>query len=132
MIDTHNKLVSGEKVDHVAVSELLLGGLINKLFERIINVEHENHTNKLRLQTLENWIRKIDEQIKEVSKKTKKPMQYESLEIKTIEKKISRLQKNVDALLEKHDEIVTFLKQTSNVISVFPKVPLCNCMHSNS
>ena len=63
MVDVHKKLTTGIKIDPQDVSVLLLGGVINilsqhdaleSLEERIKSLEHNNITNKTRIESLEN------------------------------------------------------------------------------
>ena len=78
MSKMHEKLVKGEAVDQKDVSSLLLAGIIkilsqhdfiNTLGEKIDKLEHENLTNKFRLESVENWVLKQSEAINNVDKK---------------------------------------------------------------
>ena len=75
MISTHEKLIKGEAIDKDVVSILLLGGVINILGQhdtileienKVKSLEVENLTNRSRIESLENWILKQDESIKEL------------------------------------------------------------------
>ena len=78
MISTHKKLMKGENVDSVAVSNLVLGGVINILAQhdaieeiqgKVNLVQHELITNQNRIESLENWVLRQDVTIKELEDK---------------------------------------------------------------
>ena len=78
MIRMHERLLKGEQVDQKDVSSLLLSGIIKILMQHdLINtlevkaeeIEHENRTNKLRLESLEDWVMKQNESIKDLDNK---------------------------------------------------------------
>ena len=65
MVDIHDKLTRGVKVDQQVVSLLVLGGIMNitaqhdgleEIDVKMKELEHENITNKSRLESLENWV----------------------------------------------------------------------------
>ena len=73
LVDTHSKIAQGVKVDPDVVNTLLLGGIINilsqhdnleELERKLESLEHENRTNKLRIDSLGNWVVKQSEVIK--------------------------------------------------------------------
>ena len=76
LVATHEKLKKGESVDHKIVSGLTLGGVINILAQhdslenletRIDALEKENKTNKTRIESLESWTNKQEEEIKKLT-----------------------------------------------------------------
>jgi hypothetical protein len=76
--DTHEKLINGNKVDANIVNILLLGGINNILsqsevfddtFERVKALESENVANKMRIESLETWILKLNDKTEEVQGK---------------------------------------------------------------
>ena len=78
LIDTHKKLASGNSVEPKVVNTLLLGGIANilcqsELFdnvtERVKVLEIENIENKLRLESLENWLLKLNDKVNETIEK---------------------------------------------------------------
>ena len=91
LLKMHGKLVKGEPVDQKDVSSLLLAGIIkilsqcdfiNTLEEKIEKLEHENLTNKFRLESIENWVLKQSEAIDKVDKKLE-------IDIKEIKDKVA-------------------------------------------
>ena len=67
MVEVHEKLSRGKKIDPQIVSVLLLGGIINitsqhdamdELEAKIKELEVEKGTTKTRLEALENWVLK--------------------------------------------------------------------------
>ena len=67
MVRMHQKLSKGEVLDHTAVSGLILGGIINILAQhdkiedlkaKIEDLDLENKTNNVRIESLENWMSK--------------------------------------------------------------------------
>ena len=76
LIDTQNKLVSGKSVEPNVVNTLLLGGIRNILcqseefenaLERVKVLERENIENKLRLESLEHWLLKLNDKMQETN-----------------------------------------------------------------
>ena len=76
LIDTQNKLVSGKSVEPNVVNTLLLGGITNILcqsdefenaLERVKVLERENIENKLRLESLEHWLLKLNDKMQETN-----------------------------------------------------------------
>ena len=72
LIDTHSKLVSGKLVEPQIVNTLLLGGILNILsqseqfdnaMDRVNDLENDNIQNKFRLESLENWMLKLNEKL---------------------------------------------------------------------
>ena len=73
MVETHAKLAKGLQVDPKVVSNLLLGGVINILHQhdtiaeidgRIKQVEQGSLSDKIRIESLENWVLKQCDEIK--------------------------------------------------------------------
>ena len=78
LMDTHSQLVNGKKVETNIVNTLLLGGIVNILcqseqlddvFERVKVLETENVQTKFRLESLENWMLKLNEKTQEATEK---------------------------------------------------------------
>ena len=78
MISMHRKLLNGEKVDPVEVSNLVLAGVINilaqhdkieEIDEKLKDVQHEMITTQNRLESLENWVLTQDKIIQELNEK---------------------------------------------------------------
>ena len=78
MVKIHDKLSRGEAIDPAAVSNLVLGGIINILVQhdmidhleaKLIELEQENKTSKVRLESLEHWMSKQASEILELDKK---------------------------------------------------------------
>ena len=78
LMDTHSKLVNGKNVETNIVNTLLLGGIVNILcqseqlddvFERVKVLETENVQTKFRLESLENWMLKLNEKTQEATEK---------------------------------------------------------------
>ena len=78
MIKTHESIARGVPIDHNVVSNLLLGGVINILQQhdtiedmekRIEAIEKTNLTDKLRIESLENWSLKQADNLELLSKK---------------------------------------------------------------
>lgn len=104
MVDVHKKLKNGINIDPRDVSVLLLGGVINiisqhdaleNLEEKIKTLEHNEITNKTRIESLENWvvcqgdlIKTLDEKLTVLDKNG--VVIKESAEIGTLKSKINR------------------------------------------
>ena len=125
MVDTHKKLVKGEPVEQKALSELLLGGIINilsqsetvdNILERIEAIEQEKLTNQLRIEALENWVIKLDHQIKEVSEKIEKHQENseECNANSILVEKIASLESNVNSLFSKENEQAPKIYEAGN------------------
>ena len=78
MIDIHGKLSKGANIDTKDVNVLVLGGIINiisqhdalqDLEDRIKVAEHNDVTNRTRIESLDNWVGSQVEVIKELSEK---------------------------------------------------------------
>ena len=70
MIDIQKKLLTGVPVDQQVVSSLLLGGIVNilnkhevidALEDEVESLKIDNQTNKARIESIENWLLKQDE-----------------------------------------------------------------------
>jgi len=81
LLDTHNKLVNGKTVEPKVVNTLLLGGILNILcqseqfdeaMDRLKALEVENVQNKFRLESLENWLIKMNDKTQEAFGKIQK------------------------------------------------------------
>ena len=106
MIKIHEKLSKGETVDPQIVSTLLLAGVINITSQhdalegmgvKIRELEHENVTNKLRIEALDNWVLQQNEVISVLNDKLSTmddngAIIQESSEIEAIKKKIISLE----------------------------------------
>ena len=73
--ETQRRLVSGMKVDGDVVNTLLLGGITNilwqsetvdKLTEKTLNLEVDNATSGTRIESFENWAKKLSEKLEKV------------------------------------------------------------------
>lgn len=78
LIDTHSKLVQGKTIEPKIVNTLLLGGIVNILYqseqfdnamEKVKVLENENVANKFRLESLENWLLKLNDKFQEANEK---------------------------------------------------------------
>ena len=78
MVDIHKKLCDGVPVDQQVVSGLLLSGIVNilnqhnvieVLEEKLESLFIENKTNKIRTESIENWLLKHDENLREINAK---------------------------------------------------------------
>ena len=78
MLKTHENLLNGAQVDPNDVSSLLLAGIIKiinqhdalaNLEEKVKNAESENVSNKLRIESLENWVTRQEDSFKVLEKK---------------------------------------------------------------
>ena len=78
MIDIHKKLSTGVPVDQQVVSSLLLGGIVNILnqhdlieaLEDIVDsLKIDNQTHKTRIESIENWLLKQGENLKDMKTK---------------------------------------------------------------
>ena len=105
MIDIHKKLVNGSQIEPKTVNTLLLSGIINILnqseaFEdleaRSKDLEHQNVTNKARIEALENWVLKRNDAIVELSEK------------------LSRLDEN-GVLIKESSDVLTFKKRIGSI-----------------
>ena len=105
MIDIHKKLVNGSQIEPKTVNTLLLSGIINILnqseaFEdleaRSKDLEHQNVTNKARIEALENWVLKQNDAIVELSEK------------------LSRLDEN-GVLIKESSDVLTFKKRIGSI-----------------
>ena len=76
--DTHNKLMQGISVDPKVVNNLLLAGITNILYEsetieetaeKVKALEMEVLSDKARLESLENWTLKLNENVEKVGRK---------------------------------------------------------------
>ena len=103
MIDIHGKLSKGVNIDNKDVNVLVLGGIISQhdalqdLEDRIKHVEHNDVTNRTRIESLENWVVSQGEVIKELSEKLAKMdlngvIIKESNEIKALRERIVNLE----------------------------------------
>jgi hypothetical protein len=124
MDHTHEKLSRGEKVEPNIVSNLLLAGVINILAQhdtiveaetRIETFEHDKVSNEARLEAIENWVLKQDEQIKELGAKLMNMDENgvileENKDMKTLKQKVMGLEinfgtmKNVQACKNQQDK----------------------------
>ena len=112
MISTHKKLANGEKVDSQVVSNLLLGGVINILAQhdaiedvekRIKTIEHEEISIKTRIDSLENWVLKQNEQISDLNEKLSSMdnngvILKETKEIQNLKKQIISLEIDINTV----------------------------------
>ena len=130
MVDMHKKLTTGIKIDPQDVSVLLLGGVINilsqhdaleSLEERIKSLEHNNITNKTRIESLENWvvsqsdlINMLDEKLSAIDKNG--VIIKENIEIETLKTKISSLES--DNSTSKNCKVNSDVKELRKKISV--------------
>ena len=110
MISTHKRLAHGLKVDPKLVSNLLLGGVINILAqhdtiasieEKLKIVQHEIITNNTRIESLENWVLKQDNEINQLNDKLScldrnGVVLKDSKEIEDLKKKITSLEIDVN------------------------------------
>ena len=81
MVDVHEKLANGAPIDQKMVSRLLLAGVINilnqhdiivDLEKRLTTNDIENVTMKVRVESLENWVLKQEETVKNLEEKLSK------------------------------------------------------------
>ena len=82
LINVNEKLKQGEIVDQNVVNGLIMGGIISLITKkpeldedleaRITKLEVDEKTSKNRIESLEGWIKKHDEKLKEISKKGEK------------------------------------------------------------
>ena len=102
--DVHEKLVNGKEVETHIINILLLGGINNVLcqsevvedtFERVKVLEVENLTSKTRLEFLENWVLKLNENDIEVRDKIGK---LEDVNSSNFEAKIDALDREISSL----------------------------------
>jgi uncharacterized C2H2 Zn-finger protein len=79
LIDTHNKLVNGCPIEPHIVNILLLSGIQNILsqneelddaLKRVKGLEIENTETKLRIESIETWLLKLNDKVEDVSCKT--------------------------------------------------------------
>ena len=105
MVETHEKIAKGVQVDPKVLSNLLLGGIINILHqhdtiaeidERIKMVEQGSLSDKIRIESLENWVLK------------------QSDEIKVLNGRVSRLDKD-DVIIEENGELENVKKKLIGV-----------------
>ena len=108
MLAEHKKLVHGKQVDQHVLSHLLLGGVINTLAhhdtiaeidKKVKLLEHEQVTNKSRIEALENWVLKQNDLILELEQNLTKVDQngvIENVEMENVKKKIVSLE--IDAV----------------------------------
>ena len=106
MIDIHEKLSKGVNIDSKDVNVLVLGGIINiisqhdslqDLEDRIRIVEHNDVTNRTRIESLDNWVGRQGEAIEELNEKLSTMdlngvIIIESLEIKSLKKRVVELE----------------------------------------
>ena len=78
MVKMHEKLARGESIDPAVISSLVLGGVINILVQhdmiedleaKLKELEQENKTNKIRIESLEHWMNKQSLETLELDKK---------------------------------------------------------------
>ena len=76
MLESHQKLSKWERVNPEVVSNLLLSGIILAQHDAIVEaelkmktLEHENISNQARIEVLENWVLKQDDQLNKVHDK---------------------------------------------------------------
>ena len=120
MISTHEKLVKGETVEKGVVNVLLLGGVINILNQhdrisemenKLKEVEVQNVTNILRVESLENWVVKQDEKIKDLENKLNRLDEHgefvkESSQIGDIRNKVVGIEIEISGLKRTRQERV--------------------------
>ena len=114
MIDVHEKLSKGVSIDPKDVNVLVLGGIINiisqhdalqDLENRIKVVEHNDLTNRTRIESLENWVVTQGEVIEELRGKLLQldlngVILKESKEVDNLKKKVASL--DIDLKLVKN------------------------------
>ena len=112
MIDIHKKLVNGSQIEPKTVNALLLSGIINILnqseaFEEIEaiskDLEHQNVTNKARIEALENWVLKQNDAIVDLSEKLSCLDENgfiikESSDVLTLKKRIGSIEIDLNSL----------------------------------
>ena len=110
MVDFHKKLKNGENIDPKDVSALLLAGIINILGqhdaldileEHIKALEHENLSNRSRIEALENWVMKQHDTIEILDGKLSTmdvngAIVKESEDIKVLKKRILSLETDLE------------------------------------
>ena len=78
MLETHQKLKQGIRVDPVTLNVLVLGGVLNilcesealeQIHEKVKILEQENITNKVKIDYLENWLLKQHDLIENMDQK---------------------------------------------------------------
>ena len=89
LINVNEKLRQGEIVDQNVVNGLIMGGIISLITKkaeldedleaRITQLEVDEKTSKSRIESLESWIQKHDEKLKEISAKGEK--NHENIEM---------------------------------------------------
>ena len=148
MISTHEKLVKGEAIDKDVVSILLLGGVINILGQhdtileienKVKSLEVENLTNKSRIESLENWIMKQNESIKDLDEKLQKldrngVVIKENLEMTNLKKKVTGIELDVSGLkITRQERLIkpdssdsSYKKDAQNTASSIKKCKLCD------
>ena len=112
MVETHNKLIQGTQVDPKTVNILVIGGVINILSQseaieeieaRVKTLEHEDPTNKAKIEYLENWVLKQNKSIDDLTEKLGRldkngVLAKESDDIKALEKKVVGIEIKVTSL----------------------------------
>ena len=120
MVETHAKLAKGLQVDPKVVSNLLLGGVINILHQhdtiaeidgRIKQVEQGSLSDKIRIESLENWVLKQCDEIKVlneiVSRMDKDGVVIEeNEELEKVKKKIIGVEIDIETLKVLKNRIV--------------------------
>ena len=121
MLAAHKKLEQGEKVDHNVLSQLLLGGVINILAqhdtivrneEKVKHLEHAQVTNQSRIEALENWVLRQNDQILELEQNVARldrdgVIEKENVEIVTMKKRIVSLEIDVSNVKTKPETLPT-------------------------
>ena len=98
LINVNEKLRQGEIVDQNVVNGLMMGGIISLITKkaeldedletRITKLEVDEKTNKSRIESLESWIQKHDEKLKEIGERGEKD--HENIEM--LKKKLVSLE----------------------------------------
>ena len=105
LVNFNERLRRGEIVEQNLVNRLIMGGIISLITQkgmidedleaRIVDLEVNKNTSKTRIESLESWIQKHDDNITEVCDKAEES--YENIEM---------LKKKLDSVVEipKHDK----------------------------
>ena len=119
LINVNEKLRQGEIVDQNVVNGLIMGGIISLITKkaeldedleaRITQLEVDEKTSKNRIESLESWIQKHDEKLKEISAKGEKD--HENIEM--LKKKLVLLEgKNKLGVRKKVNTVKKHLVET--------------------
>ena len=109
MVEINEKLSKGLKIDYHVVSNLLLSGIINiieqnktveELEQKIKHLEHSDITTKAKLEALENWVLKQDDNIHQLDEllsvmDKNGAVVKESNQIKELARKVSDVETNL-------------------------------------